>query len=86
MVDIAPVKALNHEVPREAEVFTDFDRLFVDHLRAEVLCDATVVDVAELVLIVLMIEQVVNVDEIDVALNTRSVNPIFRGSFITLFC
>ena len=82
MVNVATVQTLDHEVSWEAEVFTDLNRFFVYDLRSEVFCDAAVVDVAELVFIVLMVEKVVNVDIIDIALNAGSVNPFLYSFFI----
>lgn len=75
VINVASVQALDHEVSWKAKVFTDFNRLFVYDLGGEVFCDAAVVDVAELVLVVLVVEKVVYVDKIDIALNVGSVNP-----------
>ena len=76
MVNVAAIETFDHEVAREAEVFAHFDRLLVNDLRGKVLCDATIVYIAELILVILMVEQVVHVDVIDITLNARQVQSI----------
>ena len=67
MVDISPVQALDHKMPGEAEILAHLDRLLVQNLTRKVLCNATVVNIAQLILVVLMVEQVVHVDIVHVA-------------------
>ena len=73
MVYVAPVEALDHEMPWKSKVFADLERLLVDVLRSEVLCDAAVVRVAQLGLVVLVVEEIVHVHIVDVALYAAEV-------------
>ena len=68
MVDVAPVEALDHEMPWKSKVFTHFERLLVDVLRGEVLRDAAVVRIAQLCLVVLVVKQIVHIHIVNVAL------------------
>ena len=74
MVDVAPIETLDHEVPWESKVLADLERLLVNILGSEVLSDATVVRVAQLSLVVLVVEQVVDVHVVDVALYAVKIN------------
>ena len=71
MVNIATIETFDHKVARKAEVLAHFNRFFVNDLRSKVFCDAAIVYIAELILVILMVEQVVYVDIIDIALNAR---------------
>ena len=68
MVYVAPVETFDHEVPWESKVFTDLERLLVDVLRGEVFCDAAVVRIAQLCLVVLVVEQIVDIHIVNVTL------------------
>ena len=91
VVDVSTVEALDHELAWESEVLAHFDRLFVDDLRCEVLCDAAVVNVAQLILVVLVVEQIVHIDVVYVALDRLKIHIVFIvflaafASFATLF-
>ena len=76
MVNIATIETFDHEVAWEAEVFAHFDCFFVNNLRSKVFCNAAIVYIAELIFVILMVEQVVHVDIIDIALNACKVNSI----------
>ena len=84
MVDVPPVETLDHELAWEAKVLTHLYRFLIDRLRREVLCDATVVNVAELAPIVFLVEQIVNVDVIDIALDVTSIHTVFLITISTL--
>ena len=91
VVDVSTVEALDHELAWESEVLAHFDRLFVDDLRCEVLCDAAVVNVAQLILVVLVVEQIVHIDVVYVALDRLKIHVVFIiffaafASFAALF-
>ena len=71
MVNITAIETFDHEVARESKVFAHFNRFLVNYLRSKVLCNAAIVYIAELIFVILMVEQVVHVDIIDIALNAR---------------
>ena len=77
MVNVTPIQAFDHELSGEAEIFADFYGLFINNLRGEVLCDAAVVNIAQLVSIILVVEQVVYIDVVDITLNGLEVNSVF---------
>ena len=77
MVDISSVQAFNHEMPWESKVLTNFNRFLIDYLRSEILSYAAVVNIAEFILIVLMVEQIVNIDIVNISLDSLQVNIIF---------
>ena len=56
MVDITAVKTFDQELSWVAEIFTDFQGLFVDVLSSEVLCNTAVICVAELALVIARVE------------------------------
>ena len=85
VVDVSTVEALDHELAWESEVLAHFDRLFVDDLRCEVLCDAAVVNVAQLILVVLVVEQIVHIDVVYVALDRLKIHVVFIISFFAAF-
>lgn len=76
MVDVATIQALYHELAGEPEVVAHLQRLFVDVLRREVLCDATVVGVAQLYLVVLVVEEVVHVHVVHITLDVLQVDVV----------
>jgi hypothetical protein len=61
MIYVSSVKALNQELPWEPEIFTYLQSFLIDIFRREVLCDAAVIGVAQLYLVVFMVKQVVNI-------------------------
>ncbi len=77
MVDIAPIQTFDHKVPREAKILTNFYRFLIDYLRSEILCYAAVVNIAEFILIVLMVEQIIDIDIVNISLDSLQVNIIF---------
>ena len=79
MVDVAPVEALYQELPREAEVLANLERLFVDVFGGKVLGNAAVVGVAQFDFVVLMVEQVVHIYVVNVSLDILQVQIIFVG-------
>ena len=83
VVDVSTIEALDHELAGESEILAHFDRLFVDDLRCEVLCDAAVVNVAQLILVVLVVEQIVNIDVVYVALDRLKIHVVFIAFFAT---
>lgn len=74
MINISPVETLDHELPRETEVFTDAQGLLIYVFGGEVLCYTTIIGVRELCRVDLVVEQVVNIDIVDVSLNGFQVN------------
>lgn len=85
MVDVATVQALDHEWTRESEVLAHRESLFVDVLRREVFCYAAVVGVAQLDLVVLVVEQVVDVHVVHVALDVLQIDIIVVLSLATRY-
>ena len=85
VVDVSTVEALDHELAWESEVLAHFDRLFVDDLRCEVLSDAAVVNVAQLILVVLVVEQIVHIDVVYVALDRLKIHVVFIVFFASFF-
>ena len=94
MVDITPIKTLDHKVPWESEILAYFKSFLVDVLRSEVFSDAAVVCVTQLCLIVLVVKQIVYVHIVDVPLNAAKIDVVrfllcalllFGFRFITRF-
>ena len=85
VVYIASVQALNDKLAWKSEVFADLEGLFVYVFAREVFCDAAVISVAQLSLIVLMVKQIVNVHVIHVALNILEVDVISLAIGFILF-
>ena len=85
MVDVSTVEALDHELAWESKVLTHFDRLFVDNLRREVLRNAAVVNVTQLVLVVFVVEQIVHIDVVYVSLDRLKIHVVFIVSFFAAF-
>lgn len=69
MVKVTAVKALDHELAREAEVLANLESFFINVLRREVLSDAAVVSVRQLSGVVFIIEQVVHVHIVNISLD-----------------
>ena len=76
MIYIAPVEALDHEMPWKSEVLAYFQGLLVNVLGSEVFSDAAVVSVAELYLVVLVVEEIVHVHIVHIALDTAQVDVV----------
>ena len=85
MVNVTLVQTLHHEVPWEPKILTHLQCFLVYQLGGKVFCNATVVNIAELGAIILIVEQIVHIDIVDVALNTRQINLIILLASITLF-
>ena len=83
VVDVSTIEALDHELAGESKILAHFDRLFVDDLRCKVLCDAAVVNVAQLIFVVLVVEQIVNIDVVYVALDRLKIHVVFIAFFAT---
>jgi hypothetical protein len=74
VVQVSSVEALDHELAGEPEVFAHFEGLLVYVLRREILCDAAVISVGEFGAVVLIIEEVVNINVVNVALDALQVD------------
>lgn len=74
MVDVAAVEALYQELPGEAEVFADRQRLFVDVLGGKVFRDAAVIGVAQFDFIIFVVKQVIHVYVVHVTLNVFQID------------
>lgn len=76
MVELTTVQSLNHEFSRVAEPFKHLKRLFVDVMRAEVLCHCAVIHVRQAVDLgsgdlgaacPALVKQILNVQHVDIA-------------------
>ena len=76
MVDVATIQAFDHELTREPKVVANLQGLLVDVLRRKVFRDATVVGVAQLYLVVLVVEEVVHVHIVHIALDVLQVDVV----------
>ena len=76
MVYVPSIQALDHEMPWKTKVLAHLQCFLIDILRGEVLSDAAVVSIAQLDLVVLVVEQVVHIDIVHVALDAAQVNII----------
>lgn len=74
MIYVSSIQALYEELPWETKVLANLESFFIYVFCREIFCDAAVVGVAELYLVVLMIKQIVDIYIIDVTLNVLEIN------------
>ena len=74
MINVAPIQTFYNKLPRISKVFAYFQSFFINVLTCEVFSDAAVVRVAQLRLVVFMVEQIVDVNIIYVPLYVSKVD------------
>jgi hypothetical protein len=85
MVNVAPIKALDHKRAGVPKVLAHFKSLLVDVLCGEIFSDAAVVCVAQFCPVKSIIKQVVNIDIVYISLYFFQVHFVIRGLRFVLF-